>query len=126
MFSLLNDERSDVRAVAENLLRDLLESSAEVRSGLLECITAHKIPPAAASRLIDSAKGFSESDVVRAEAILSSLDPKWRLAAMAILKPELMPIGRIIQHARRLAGDPESEIRERARRLLDTFEVSSR
>lgn len=118
LLDLLNDPRSDVRAVAEKRLMARIVESPSARATILDRITAQTVPAAIAAKLLDTQAPFEPAQVSAVAKLRDSPEGKWRLVAMRVMRPGLMEASEIEAFASDLLADPETEIKDKAKRVL--------
>ena len=113
-----SDERSDVQESSQKALEIRLQQSEECRDGFLKALESGDIAPRFLSYSLQKLSPYSESQVKRTFALLTSTQSKIRYAAMEVLRPKYGGLGEIKLEAERLLTDPEMQIREKAAELL--------
>lgn len=121
VVDLLSDARSDVREFAMGLFKSRAASSPSTKDVFISRLISKDVLPASVSRILASELHFSASEVTKMFHLLEDDDPKYRLALMGILKRGLLSESEVMSAANRLLVDPEREIRERARLLLESL-----
>lgn len=113
-----SDERSDVQESSQKALEIRLQQSEECRDGFLNALESGDIAPRFLSYSLQKLSPYSEPQVKRIFALLTSTQSKIRYSAMELLRPKYGGSSEIKLEAERLLTDPEMQIREKAAELL--------
>lgn len=122
-IELLNDDRSDVVELACDLIVKRASSSPEMREMLVTSIETKQVGAKSISRLLASDIPLDQTDVSRIMALLRDQDPKYRLAALSLLRSTHMPADRKREVATRMIDDAHREVSDTARTIVEKLSI---
>ena len=113
LLTALDDDRSDVRDVAQEAALSLLTKDDGFRYRVVQLMVSETTSARLLRAALDQRLPFSPGDVALLANCLRSAEPKVRMAAIGLLDPIYLPKEQIAAYRNTLAADPIEQIRER-------------
>jgi hypothetical protein len=125
LISMAADPRPDVREASKQNLLDRLMHSEEFRDKFLSAVLETRLAPKLLAEALKKGTPFSfqQSETIR--GLLDDEDPNKRYAAMMALAAPYSTDEESLWRAKKMLGDSETEIRERAHKILRHLEVTN-
>jgi hypothetical protein len=114
----VRDPRPDVREIVESAVVNCLQESEDARNAFVDDALGGRLPSSLISKALKARIAFDAPNVERMIPLLHDSNPRVRFAAMNLLKPPYLAEDRIEMLAKTMLEDEESEIQDRARRLM--------
>lgn len=124
LINMAADPRSDVCDASNQALLDRLVQSEDFRDKFLAAVLEEKLTLFLLDKALKNETPFSLCQCAMIKDMLNDEDPKKRYAAMPVLSAPYSTAEEIKRYVKRLLGDEEADIRERAHGILRCCEAS--